>query len=146
MEYLLKECEYEHVIVDNDEDVSQDLVETEMHASFQVPDVLASTEGRMNEYVIEVRKPEYELLLESKAKVHRHQMNYVEGDVFTSIKDVWVAEKVECNQQIEDEITELKQTGDLRSLDNAEIKETKSEGFESDDVEMVMKQQQRRYS
>ena len=75
----------------------------------------------MNEYVIAVRKSEYELLLESKAEFQRQQMNYAEGYVFTGIKDVWVAEKVECNQQLEDENTEFKQTEDLRSLDNDEI-------------------------
>ena len=53
----------------SDKEVSQVLVETKMHASFQVPDVLASTKGRMNEYVIVVRKTEYELLLESKVEV-----------------------------------------------------------------------------
>ena len=72
---------------------SQVLVETKMYATCQVHDVLDSIEGRMNEYVIAVRKPKYELLLESKVEVHRQQMNYADGDVFTGIKDVWVAEK-----------------------------------------------------
>ena len=48
---------------------SQVLVETKMHVSCQVHDVLDSIEGRMNEYVIAVRKPKYELLLESKVEV-----------------------------------------------------------------------------
>ena len=60
---MLKEYEYEDVIADSDQEASQDLGETEMHASFQVPDVLARIKGRMNEYVIAVRKLEYELLL-----------------------------------------------------------------------------------
>ena len=61
-------------------------------------------------------------------------MNYAEGDVFTGIKDVRVAEKVECSQQLEGESTELKQREDLRQFGKAEIEEVEFGSFEDDNI------------
>jgi hypothetical protein len=66
LEHLLKEPEYEDVIEVSGKGVSQVLIETEMYVSFQVHDVLASTEERLNEYVTVIRELEDILPLEGK--------------------------------------------------------------------------------
>ena len=100
----------------------------------------------MNEYVIAVKKLEYELLLKSKAKVQRQQMNYAEGNVFTGIKDVWVAKQVRCNQQLEVESAELKQREDLRKFGKSEIEEVEFGSFEDDNIKSAIDQWRRQYS
>ena len=69
LEYLLEEHEYEDVIPDNDKEVSQDLIEIETYASFQVHDILASREEWMNEYVTTFIDLEDNLLFGSKSEV-----------------------------------------------------------------------------
>ena len=126
LEYFPEEPVYEDEIVVCDREVSRDLIELETYDSLQTDYVLASIEEGKDECYIAVKELEYKLLLKSKVRVQKQQMNTEEGDLFRDIEDVSMVEE-ESSQQHEGECVKLKQKGDI--MQTTEIEETKSEDF-----------------
>ena len=93
MEFLLEGPDYENEIAGIDRRVSQVEVETKICTSLQTYVMFSNIHRSVDKYDAAVRNPLYELLLESKAKVQRQQINIAEGNVYGGIQDVSCGQK-----------------------------------------------------
>ena len=107
LEYFPEELVYEDEIAVCDREVSQYLIESETYSSLQTYDVLDGIEERKDECYTAVKELKYKLLLKSKVRVQKQQMNTEEGDLFRDIEDVSMVEE-ESSQQHEGECVKLK--------------------------------------